>query len=374
MLKKGFHHSCKRLESVSEQPRTGLRLLDKLLPLWILLSMLAGLLLGYYVPGVADVLDLWRIDTVSLPIAIGLLWMMYPVLAKVKYEELGKLRNEKKMLGVSLVLNWVIGPMLMFILAWTFLSDLADYRVGIILVGLARCIAMVLIWNLMAGGDNEYCAILVAINSVMQILLYSIEAWFYVTVLSSIVSPGGGSVVAVSILDIAKSVFVFLGIPLLAGIITRFALVRRRGKEWYDGRFAPKLGPLALLGLLFTIVVMFSLKGEVILSLPFDVLRIALPLLSYFLIMFFVSFGISYLLKFGYDKNVTISFTAASNNFELAIAVAIGVFGIDSGEALAAVVGPLIEVPVLVSLVYVALWMRTRFYEAHSAGRASSGL
>jgi ACR3 family arsenite transporter len=288
--------------------------------------------------------------------------MMYPVLAKVKYEDLGKLRNEKRMFAVSLLLNWVIGPMLMFVLAWTFLSDLADYRVGIILVGLARCIAMVLIWNLMAGGNNEYCAVLVAINSIMQILLYSVEAWFYVTVLSAIVAPGGGSIVEVSIIDIAKSVIIFLGVPLIAGILTRVALIRRRGKEWYDGRFAPRLGPLALVGLLFTIVVMFSLKGEVILTLPYDVFRIALPLLSYFLLMFFASFGISYLLKFGYDKNVTISFTAASNNFELAIAVAIGVFGLDSGEALAAVVGPLIEVPVLVGLVYVALWMRGRIY------------
>ncbi len=324
--------------------------------------MVVGLLLGYFVPSISGMLDYWRFDTVSLPIAIGLLWMMYPVLAKVKYEELGKLRNEKKMFAVSLFLNWVVGPMLMFVLAWTFLSDLADYRVGLILVGLARCIAMVLIWNIMAGGNSEYCAVLVAINSIMQILLYSVEAWFYVTFLSAIVAPGGGSIVQVSIIDVAKSVIIFLGIPLIAGIITRVVLIRRRGKEWYDGRFAPRLGPLALLGLLFTIVVMFSLKGGVILALPFDVFRIALPLLSYFLLMFFASFGISYLFKFNYDKNVTISFTAASNNFELAIAVTIGVFGLNSGEALAAVVGPLIEVPVLVSLVYVALWMRRRIY------------
>lgn len=324
--------------------------------------MVVGLLLGYFVPSISGMLDYWRFDTVSLPIAIGLLWMMYPVLAKVKYEELGKLRNEKKMFAVSLFLNWVVGPMLMFVLAWTFLSDLADYRVGLILVGLARCIAMVLIWNIMAGGNSEYCAVLVAINSIMQILLYSVEAWFYVTFLSAIVAPGGGSIIQVSIIDVAKSVIIFLGIPLIAGIITRVVLIRRRGKEWYDGRFAPRLGPLALLGLLFTIVVMFSLKGGVILALPFDVFRIALPLLSYFLLMFFASFGISYLFKFNYDKNVTISFTAASNNFELAIAVTIGVFGLNSGEALAAVVGPLIEVPVLVSLVYVALWMRRRIY------------
>jgi len=324
--------------------------------------MVLGLLLGYVVPGIADALDFWRIDTVSLPIAIGLLWMMYPVLAKVKYEELGKLKGEKKMFGISLGLNWLIGPFLMFALAWLFLADLPDYRTGIILVGLARCIAMVLIWNMMAGGCSESCAVLVALNSIFQIVMYSPEAWFFITYLPSIVSPGAGSVVEVSVLDVARSVIIFLGIPLAAGVITRFSLIRRRSKEWYDKQFAPRLGPYALIGLLFTIVVMFSLKGDVILSLPFDVLRIAVPLLCYFIVMFFVSFAISYAFKFGYDKNVTISFTAASNNFELAIAVAIGVFGIHSGQALAAVVGPLIEVPVLVGLVYVALWLGRKLY------------
>lgn len=340
----------------------GLSRLDKLLPLWILLAMVIGLLLGYLIPGLADAIDFWRIDTVSFPIAIGLLWMMYPVLAKVKYEELGKLKEQKKMWGVSLVLNWAIGPMLMFVLAWVFLPDLPDYRVGLILIGLARCIAMVLIWNMMAGGCAESCAVLVAINSIMQILLYSVEAWFYITFLSNLIVPGSGSVVAFTIFDIAKSVLIFLGIPLFAGFLTRVLLVRRRGKEWYDGTFAPKLGPWALIGLLFTIIIMFSLKGDVILSLPYDVFRIALPLLAYFLLMFFASFGISKRMNFNYDKNVTISFTAASNNFELAIAVAVGVFGISSGQALAAVVGPLIEVPVLVSLVYVSLWLGRRFY------------
>ena len=344
------------------ESKASLSLLDKLLPLWILIAMAIGLLLGYFVPGIATALDFWRIDTVSLPIAIGLLWMMYPVLAKVKYEELGQLKSEKRMFGISLALNWLIGPMLMFALAWIFLPDLPDYRVGLILVGLARCIAMVLIWNMMAGGCSESCAVLVAINSIMQILLYSVEAWFYVTFLSSLIAPGAGSIVAISIFDIAKSVFIFLGIPLLGGILTRLALVSRRGKEWYDKEFAPKLGPTALLGLLFTIVVMFSLKGDVILSLPLDVLRISLPLLAYFMLMFFISFAIAYRMKFTYDKNVTISFTAASNNFELAIAVAIGVFGIQSGQALAAVVGPLIEVPVLIGLVYVSLWLGKRFY------------
>ena len=343
-------------------PTKGLSTLDKFLPVWIILAMVLGLLLGYVVPGMAEALDFWRIDTVSLPIAIGLLWMMYPVLAKVKYEELGKLKRQKKMFGVSLFLNWLIGPFLMFALAWLFLADLPDYRTGIILVGLARCIAMVLIWNMMAGGCSESCAVLVALNSIFQIVMYSPEAWFFVTYLPSVVSPGAGSVVEVSILDIAKSVIIFLGIPLAAGVITRFSLIRRRSKEWYDRDFAPRLGPYALIGLLFTIVVMFSLKGDVILSLPFDVVRIAVPLLCYFILMFFVSFAISYAFKFGYDKNVTISFTAASNNFELAIAVAIGVFGIHSGQALAAVVGPLIEVPVLVGLVYVALWLGRKLY------------
>jgi ACR3 family arsenite transporter len=347
---------------MNDTAKKGLSLLDKLLPVWILGAMAFGLLLGYFIPGLADALDFWRIDTVSFPIAIGLLWMMYPVLAKVKYEELGKLKEQKRMWGVSLVLNWAIGPLLMFVLAWVFLPDLPDYRVGLILIGLARCIAMVLIWNMMAGGCAESCAVLVAINSIMQILLYSLEAWFYITFLSELIVPGSGSVVAFTVIDIAKSVLIFLGIPLLAGFLTRVILVKRRGKEWYDGSFAPKLGPAALLGLLFTIIIMFSLKGDVILSLPFDVFRISLPLLVYFMLMFFVSFGISKRMGFTYDKNVTISFTAASNNFELAIAVAVGVFGIGSGQALAAVVGPLIEVPVLIGLVYVSLWLGRRFY------------
>jgi ACR3 family arsenite transporter len=337
-------------DDVARSPVTGLSTLDKFLPLWIILAMILGVLLGYLVPGFAEALNYWSIGTVSLPIAIGLLWMMYPVLAKVKYEELGRLKKEKKMFGVSLTLP--------------------EYRTGIILVGLARCIAMVLIWNMMAGGCSESCAVLVALNSVFQIIMYSPEAWFFVTYLSSIVSPGAGSVVQVSIIEIAWSVIIFLGIPLAAGMITRFSLMKRRSKEWYDGEFAPKLGPYALIGLLFTIVVMFSLKGDTIVALPFDVLRIALPLLAYFVIMFFVSFGISYAMKFAYDKNVTISFTAASNNFELAIAVAIGVFGIGSGQALAAVVGPLIEVPVLVGLVYVSLWLGRKFYGLNAGNRA----
>ncbi len=343
-----------------------LSIVDRFLPLWIFLAMAVGLLLGYFIPWLAETLDFLRIGTVSLPIAIGLLWMMYPVLAKVKYEELGRLKNEKKMFGVSLTLNWLIGPFLMFILAWLFLADLPEYRTGIILVGLARCIAMVLIWNMMAGGCGESCAVLVALNSVFQILLYSIEAWFFVTYLPTVLGLGIGEVVDVSIIDIAQSVFIFLGIPFIAGVVTRYTLMRRRSKEWYDNVFAPRLGSYAIIGLLFTIVVMFSLKGDVILTLPFDVLRISLPLISYFFLMFFVTFGISYLLKFTYDKNVTLSFTAASNNFELAIAVAIGVFGINSGQALAAVVGPLLEVPILVGLVYVALWLGKWLYNRNS--------
>ncbi len=325
--------------------------------------MIIGLLLGYVAPEIAVILGESDIlGSVSIPIAIGLLWMMYPILAKVKYEELGKLRDPKKMFGVSLGLNWLIGPMLMFALAWIFLPDLPDYRVGLILVGLARCTAMVLIWNMMGGGCSESCAVLVAINSIMQILLYSFEAWFYISFLSSFIDPASASEIAISIVDIATSVFVFLGIPLIAGIITRFTLLKKKGKEWYDDKFAPRLGPLALIGLLYTIVIMFTLQGDAILSQPLDVLRISLPLLSYFILMFFISFGIAYYYKFSYDKNVTISFTAASNNFELAIAVAIGIFGINSGQALATVVGPLIEVPVLIGLVYVAIWLGRRFY------------
>ncbi|MFW9909721.1 MAG: ACR3 family arsenite efflux transporter [Candidatus Thorarchaeota archaeon] len=346
----------------AKRPRQGLSTLDKLLPLWILLAMVIGVFLGYLVPGLADALNYWSIGTISIPIAIGLLWMMYPVLAKVKYEEIGKLKRESRMFGVSLALNWIIGPFLMFTLAWMLLFDLPEYRIGLILVGLARCIAMVLIWNMMAGGCSESCAVLVALNSIFQIIMYSFEAWFFITYLPSIISPGAGSIVEVSIIEIAWSVIIFLGVPLAAGFITRMTLIKKRSKEWYDSEFAPKLGPYALIGLLFTIVVMFSLKGDVIVALPFDVLRISIPLLLYFVIMFLVAFGLSYAMKFNYDKNVTISFTAASNNFELAIAVAIGVFGIGSGQALAAVVGPLIEVPVLVGLVYVSLWLGRKFY------------
>lgn len=327
--------------------------LDRFLPAWIFLAMAIGVGLGYVYPNIATVFDSMRIDTVSLPIAVGLLWMMYPVLAKVKYEELGKVAKAWKQFSVSLVLNWLVGPILMFIVAWVFLPDLPDYRTGLILIGLARCIAMVLIWNMLAGGDCEYCAVLVALNSVFQIIMYSPLAYLYLTVVPRWFGMETATV-DVTMWEIAKSVLIFLGIPLAAGIITRFSLIRSRGKEWYETVLMPKLGPTALIGLLFTIIVMFSMKGEVILTIPMDVVRIAIPLLAYFVVMFFSSFGLSKLLGFNYPEAATQSFTAASNNFELAIAVAVGVFGITSGQALAAVVGPLIEVPVLIGLVYVS--------------------
>jgi ACR3 family arsenite transporter len=302
-----------------------------------------------------------QLDTVSLPIAIGLLWMMYPVLARVNYEKIPAIAGNTKLLTTSLVLNWVIGPALMFVLAWVLLPDHPEYRTGLILVGLARCIAMVLVWNMLACGNNEYAAVLVALNSAFQIVMYTVLGYFYLMVVPQWLGVAG-TALDISMWAIAKSVLIFLGIPLVAGFLTRVILGHLKGQKWYDTRFIPRLAPTALIGLLFTLVMMFSLKGEVILTLPGDVLRIALPLLLYFGLMFTLSFGLSYLLKFPYADTATLSFTAASNNFELAIAVAIGVFGIASGEALAAVVGPLVEVPVLIGLVYVSLWMGRRLY------------
>jgi arsenite transporter len=335
--------------------------LDRYLPVWIFAAMALGVGIGWAFPGVGDGLDALQIDNVSLPIAIGLLWMMYPVLARVQYENIPAAAGNYKLLGTSLLLNWIIGPALMFTLAWTMLPDHPEYRTGLIIVGLARCIAMVLIWNLLAKGDNEYAAILVALNSVFQIFMFTILAWFYLSVV-----PGwlGSEATAldVSMWQITKSVLIFLGIPLAAGFLTRLWLTRKKGKEWYERKFVPRLSPTAIIGLLFTIVMMFSLKGDTILELPVDVLRIAIPLLAYFLIMFLLAFGVSYLLGFQYRETATLSFTAASNNFELAIAVAIGVFGLASGQALAAVVGPLVEVPVLVGLVYVSIWLGRRVY------------
>ncbi len=338
-----------------------LSLLDRLLPLWILLAMMIGVGIGAVVPGVKEVFNALSIGTVSLPIAIGLLWMMYPVLAKVKYEELGKIGKAWRPFTVSILLNWLVGPALMFILAWVFLPDEPHFRVGLIIVGLARCIAMVLIWNMMAGGDSEYCAVLVALNSVFQIVMYSPLAYFYLKILPEWLGFEG-TAVNITMWDIAKSVLIFLGIPLAAGIITRFYFINRKGQEWYDAELMPRLGPTALLGLLFTIVVMFSMQGDRLLDQPFDVMKVAIPLVLYFILMFFLSFGLSIAFKFNYELAVTQSFTAASNNFELAIAVAVGTFTIASQEALATVIGPLIEVPVLISLVYVSLWLGKRFF------------
>ena len=343
-----------------------LSLLDRFLPLWIFAAMALGVILGAVAPAIKDVFNALSIGTISFPIAVGLLWMMYPVLAKVKYEELGKVAQAWEQFGVSLILNWIIGPIIMFVLAWVFLPDLPHFRTGLIIVGLARCIAMVLIWNMLAGGDSEYCAVLVALNSIFQIVMYSPLAYLFLVVI-----PGWfgvqGTAVNIGMEDIAKSVLIFLGIPLAAGIITRFYFLRTRGKEWYETKLMPRLGPTAMVGLLFTIVVMFSMQGDKILAAPLDVVRVAIPLLVYFVIMFFTSFALSLWRKFPYELAATQSFTAASNNFELAIAVAVGTFTIASQEALAAVIGPLIEVPVLIGLVYVALWIRQTWFKASTA-------
>ncbi|MGA7436320.1 MAG: ACR3 family arsenite efflux transporter [Solirubrobacterales bacterium] len=335
--------------------------LDRFLPLWIGLAMAGGLLLGTFIPGFEAVLNSLRIGTISLPIFLGLILMMYPVLAKVRYEELGHLRGEKRLMASSLVLNWLIGPLLMFALAWIFLADQPEFRTGLIIVGLARCIAMVLIWSDLACADREATALLVAINSLFQIVAYSLLGWFYLTALPDLLGLDSQGF-EVSIWEVARTTLIFLGIPLVAGYFTRMIGVRKRGAVWYEEDFLPKIGPYALYGLLFTIVLLFALQGESITNAPQDVIRIAIPLLIYFLLMFGVSFWAGWLMKFGYEKTATLAFTAASNNFELAIAVAIGVFGATSGEALAGVVGPLIEVPVLVGLVYVALWLKRKLY------------
>ena len=340
--------------------------LDQLLPVWILAAMVVGLLLGRLVPGFADGLGRVEVAGVSLPIAVGLLVMMYPVLAKVRYTEVSRVTGDRRLLVASALLNWVAGPALMFSLAWLLLPDLPEYRTGLIIVGLARCIAMVLIWNDLACGDREAAAVLVAVNSVFQIIAFAALGWFYLQVLPGWLGLATTSA-GFSVGAIALSVLVFLGIPLVAGFVTRVAGERARGREWYEDRFLPRLGPWALYGLLFTIVVLFALQGDAIISAPWDVARIALPLLAYFAVMFALAWAVGSRMHLGYGKTATLSFTAAGNNFELAIAVAIGTFGATSGQALAGVVGPLIEVPVLLALVYVALGLRRRHPDPTSA-------
>lgn len=326
--------------------------------------MIVGIGIGYVYPQVSGVINSLSIGATSIPIAIGLIWMMYPPLAKVHYEELREIvseRGSKTMLVSSLTLNWVVGPLLMFILAWLFLGAYPAFRNGLILVGLARCIAMVIVWNSLAKGDNEWAAITVALNSVFQVIMYSALAYFYITVASSWIS-GAGEVVNISLVQVAESVATYLGIPILAGLLTRTYFLKRKGQDWYDNVLMAKLSPTSLFALLFTIVIMFSLKGMYIVSLPFDVLRVAIPLLAYFIIMFTISFALGYYSKMGYERTVSLAFTAASNNFELAIAVAISVFGLASNEAFATVIGPLIEVPVMISLVNVALWAKKKLF------------
>lgn len=339
----------------------GLSLLDRFLPVWIIAAMALGLALGRLIPDLNDWLDAVKIGTVSLPIAVGLLAMMYPVLAKVRYSQIGEITTDRTLMVTSLLLNWVVGPALMFALAWLLLPDLPEYRTGLIIIGLARCIAMVLIWNDLACGDREAAAVLVALNSVFQIVAYSLLGYFYLELLPKWLGLDT-AFLDVSMWDIARIVLIFLGIPLAAGYVTRLWGERSRGVEWYETRFLPKIAPWALYGLLFTIVILFALQGETITAQPLDVARIAVPLLFYFGLMWVMSFALGLRLGMSYEKNTSVAFTAASNNFELAIAVAIGVFGVTSGEALAGVVGPLIEVPVLVGLVYVALWARRRYY------------